>query len=67
MQGGRYTKLIDSRYRYNRYRYHKNAIISKDISPLVGLRVFSLRLVIPLIAGTTSSLYSLSKPSSDYN
>jgi len=37
VRGGRYTKLIDSRYRYNRYRYHKNAIINKDISPLVGI------------------------------
>jgi len=35
--GCHYTTLIDSRYRYNRYRYHKNAIINKDISPLVGI------------------------------
>jgi len=41
VRGCRYTKLIDSRYRYNRYRYHKNAIINKDISLLVGI-VFSL-------------------------
>ena len=36
MRGCRYTKLIDSRYIDNRYRYHKNAIINKDISSLVG-------------------------------
>jgi len=41
VRGCRYTKLIDFRYRYNRYRYHKNAIINKDISPLVDI-VFSL-------------------------
>jgi len=37
VRGCRYTKLIDSRYRYIRYRYHKNAIINNDISPLVGI------------------------------
>jgi len=37
VRGCRYTKLIDFRYRYNRYRYHKNAIINKDISPLVDI------------------------------
>jgi len=42
VRGCRYTKLIDSRYRYNRYRYHKNAIINKDISPLVGIELLSL-------------------------
>jgi hypothetical protein len=41
VQGCRYTTLVDSRYRYNRYRYHKNSMINKDISPLVGI-VFSL-------------------------
>jgi len=37
VRGCRYTKLIDSRYRYNRYRYHKNLIINKDLSSLVGI------------------------------
>ena len=41
VRGCRYRKLIDSRYRYKRYRYHKNTIINKDISPLVGI-VYSL-------------------------
>jgi hypothetical protein len=41
VRGCRYTKLMDSSYGYNRYRYHKNAIINKDISPLVGI-VFRL-------------------------
>jgi hypothetical protein len=36
VRGFRYTKLIDSRYK-GRYRYHKNTIINKDISPLVGI------------------------------
>jgi hypothetical protein len=46
VRGCRYTMLIDSRYRYNRYRYHKKAIINKDISPLVGI-VFSLAVPAP--------------------
>jgi len=51
--GCRYTKLIDSRYRYNRYRYHKNAIINKDISPLVGIvSVLLLFELVFFIAGT---------------
>jgi hypothetical protein len=37
LRGCRYTKLIDSTYRYSRYWYHQNAIINKDISPLVGI------------------------------
>jgi hypothetical protein len=41
VRGCRYTKLMDSRYKYNRYRYHKNAIINNDNSPLVGI-IFSL-------------------------
>ena len=52
VRGCRYTKLIDSRYRYNRYRYHKNAIINKDISPLVGIVFLSLEFVVLLIVGT---------------
>jgi len=40
VRGCHYTKLIDSRYRYNRYRYHKNAIINKGSSSLVGIRFF---------------------------
>jgi len=57
--------LIDS----YRYRYHKNAIINKDILPLVDIDVLSLLELIPFIAGTIWSLYSLSKnpPFSDYD
>jgi hypothetical protein len=64
VRGCRYTKLIDSRYKDNRYRYHKNAIINKDISSLVGI-VFSLAVRACLsIAGAMRSLYS-SPPSYD--
>jgi hypothetical protein len=37
VRGGRYRKLIDSRYILLWDRYHKNAIIHKDISLLVGI------------------------------
>jgi len=48
VQGCRYTKLIDCYVYNNRYRYHKNAIINKDISPLVGLvLVFSVSSPMP--------------------
>ena len=66
VRGCRYTKLIDSRYRYNWYRYYKNAIINKDISSLVGW-FFAHKNRCPFpITGTTWSLYSLSDPSPDY-
>jgi len=51
----RYRKLIDFK-RYN--RYHKNAIINKDIYPLVGIDVLLLLELVLLIAGTMRSLYS---------
>jgi len=54
----RYTKLMDSRYRYNRYRYHKNTIINKDISPLVGIVFLSLFELLFFIARIIWSLYS---------
>jgi hypothetical protein len=37
VRGYSYRKLIDSRYIHVWDRYHKNAIINKDISPLVGI------------------------------
>jgi hypothetical protein len=58
VRGCRYTKITDSRYNYNRYRYHKNAIINKDISPLVGNRLFVSSAVFFLIVRTMWSLYS---------
>jgi len=53
-----YTKLIDSRYRYNRYRYHKKAIINKDLSSLVGI-ILSLffRPIIPFSFPEQSDLF----------
>jgi hypothetical protein len=54
-------------YRIGRYRYHKNAIINKVISLLVGI-VSSLAVqACVFIAGTMRSLYSLSEPSPDYD
>ena len=67
VRGCRYTKLVDSRYRYNRYRYHKNAIINKDVSPLVGRYLFACFSPPSPFLGTIWSLYSLLKPSSDYD
>jgi len=52
VRGCCYKKLIDSRYRYNRYRYYKNAIINKDISPLVGIVLLLLFELVFFIAGT---------------
>ena len=43
VRGCRYTKLINSRYRYNRYRYHKNTIIDNGVLPLVGFWLFAAR------------------------
>jgi len=51
VRGCRYRQLIDCRYTY-RYRYHKNSIINNDISPLVGIDVHSLLVLVLLIAGT---------------
>jgi hypothetical protein len=67
VRGCRYTKLIDSRYRYNRYRYHKNAIINKDISPLVGIDVSLAVRACLSIAGIMSSLYSHLDPLAEFN
>jgi len=47
--GCHYIKPIDSRYRY---RYHKNAIINKDILLLVDINVLPLLELVLLIAGT---------------
>ena len=63
VRGRHYRKLIDSRYRY---RYHNNAIIIKDILPLVGIDVLPLLELVLLIAGTMWSFYSCS-PSSNYS
>jgi len=49
VQGCRYRKLIDSK-QYN--RYHKNAIINKDILPLVDIIVLPLLELVLFIAGT---------------
>jgi hypothetical protein len=39
-------------------RYHKNAIINKDILPLVGIDGLSLLKLLLFIAGALGSLYS---------
>jgi len=49
VRGCHYRKLIDSRYRY---RYHKHAIINKDILPLVGIDDPPLLELIPFVTGT---------------
>jgi len=57
VQGCPSTKLIDSRYRYNRYRNHKNAIRDKDILPLVGIVVFQL--LEPILSFAGKNMISL--------
>jgi hypothetical protein len=58
VRGCRYRKLTDFIDIIADNRYYKNAIINKDILPLVGIDVLSLLELLLFIAGAMWSLYS---------
>jgi hypothetical protein len=59
VRGCCYRKLIDSDVYNNGYRYYKNAIINKDISPLVGIVFLRSRFDALFLPEYTVSLLSL--------